>query len=223
MIDYDNLIGKRFGKLTVVEYSHSVILYKPNGKIRKTKRYYNCKCDCGKKIVICAYNLTIKNFTKSCGCEVIKKCKENFTKHGLRDSRLFHIWAGIRARCFRETEPAYRKYGARGITVCYEWNKDFMSFYNWAMANGYRDDLSIDRIDNDGNYCPENCRWANAEQQANNRSTCIYIYGDGDKKTLKQYCSDHGLKYKLVWERMKRYNKTFEQAIVGAKTQRGKS
>ena len=110
------------------------------------------------------------NLTKSCGCYGRQTTLEGRnTKHTLSNSRIFYIWSNMKKRVLNPNTPDYNNYGGRGITICDEWKNDFMSFYNWAMSNGYSDELSIDRIDNDGNYCPENCRWTTKSIQARNR------------------------------------------------------
>lgn len=125
-----------------------------------------CVCDCGTQITTRATSLLTGN-TRSCGCLNI----ELSSTHGKSNTRLYHIFTDMKRRCYDRRVKAYKHYGARGIVICDQWLSDFMSFYDWAIKNGYSDDLSIDRIDVDGNYCPENCRWADAIIQANNKRT----------------------------------------------------
>lgn len=149
------MIGHKFGKLTVIA----------EGPRRHRKSTWVCKCECGNTTGP-VYGFSLKNGTvKGCGC----LRGYNNTKHGLCHTRLHSIWTGMKSRCYRPTAGSYEIYGGRGITVCDEWRDNFKMFYDWAIANGYRDDLTLDRIDPDGNYEPSNCRWATWEQQANNK------------------------------------------------------
>lgn len=130
-----------------------------------------CRCACGNEKVIPAKRLR-NGSTISCGCaqkEAAREIGRNNTRHGLRGHPLYNIWRGMKKRCFVETDQHYPNYGARGITMCEEWKNSFERFYSWAIANGYEKGLSIDRVNNDGNYEPSNCRWATAKEQANNR------------------------------------------------------
>lgn len=108
-------------------------------------------------------------------------------KHGLYDHRIYKIWVKMRGRCSNPSYNEYKHYGARGIRVCEEWNDDFMKFYNWSMLNGYSDRLTIDRIDNDGNYEPSNCRWVTQKQQCNNYSRNHLITHNGETHTMQEW------------------------------------
>ena len=153
-----NLVGQRFGRLTVVSPA-------PNKGNRTT---WNCVCDCGRHVV--ARTACLRNGeSKSCGCLKKDNAKEYHTTHGGTYTRLYTIWKGLRMRCFSSTNSDFLNYGGRGITVCDEWENDFTAFRDWALSHGYREDLSIDRIDVNGNYEPSNCRWATAKEQNNNK------------------------------------------------------
>lgn len=155
-----NLSGKVFGRLTVLRRAEPV----------NKRTLWICKCKCGNEVIVEAYNLKT-NHTQSCGCYQRESTSIANTTHGKRKTRLYRIWNDMKNRCYRKIYHAFHHYGGRGITICDEWLHDFQAFYDWAMANGYRDDLSIDRIDANGNYDPSNCRWVTmAEQNKNKRA-----------------------------------------------------
>ena len=128
-------------------------------------------------------------------------------------NRLYRIWADMKRRCKNPDRPCYKDYGGRGIRVCQEWENSFDSFREWALNNGYSDDLSIDRIDNDGNYEPSNCRWATPKEQANNKRNNFYISYKGETRTLTEWCEVFGLDRNIVAMRIYRDNIPFEEAI----------
>lgn len=202
-----NIIGKKFGRLTVIRLSHKKQIYK-DGKKDGNILYYLCKCDCGKECVVLKGNLTSGN-VKSCGCyqkEVNKKTK---TKHGLSLTRLYRIWFCMINRCYNNKNDNYPWYGGKGITLCDEWKNDVKNFYNWSMKNGYKDNLTIDRIDVNGNYSPENCRWVDMKHQCNNRSCNMLYEKDGILKTAGEWGKELGIDGKYIYSildgRIKKY------------------
>jgi hypothetical protein len=140
-------------------------------------------------------------------------------KHGLyqdpltgKKSRLYHIWEDMKSRCNNVKNQRYKDYGGRGITVCDLWANDFKAFYDWAMANGYSDELTIDRENVNGIYEPGNCRWATQKEQSNNRTTNKMIEYNGETKTLMQWADDLGFEYHVLKNRLNR-NWTVEKAF----------
>ena len=160
-----NLTGQRFGRLSVIRREGS----DPHGFAT-----WFCECDCGNQSIVSGSDLT-KSHTKSCGCLRNELSRERCTKHGKNGTRLYEVWKSMNQRCSNEANAGYRRYGGRGIAVCEDWQNDFQAFYNWAIAHGYdetapRGKCSIDRIDNDKGYSPDNCRWVDMKTQINNRS-----------------------------------------------------
>ena len=201
--------GKKFGRLTVLECVG----------IENHKAKWLCVCDCGKRVVVAGSDLRLGN-TKSCGCYHSQRAKEVRTKHGKTETRLYSIWTDIKTRCYNKNREKYKIYGARGIKVCDEWVNDFQAFYNWAIENGYQDNLSIDRIDVNSNYEPNNCRWATAKEQANNTRTNHCFIIDNEKLTLKQISEKYNLNYKTLMSRIWRkwdINKAINKPIRKSK------
>ena len=163
-----DLQGQRFGRLTVVYRLPTV----------NKRTMWLCECDCGNEVSVDAQNLHTGH-TQRCGCLHREMLSEASTTHGKKDTRLYRIWNHMKTRCYRKSYHAFRHYGGRGIRVCDEWLHDFQAFYDWAMSHGYTDDLSIDRIDTNGNYSPDNCRWVTmAEQNKNKRAANGYKIQD---------------------------------------------
>lgn len=203
-----NLLGQRFGRLTVVEKVES-----KNGRSR-----WKCLCDCGNYKI--ASSSTLHNgTTTSCGCALldhIESCKT----HGKTHTRLYHIYAGMKSRCYNPNTKAYKYYGGRGITICEEWLEDFMNFYKWAMENGYSDELSIDRIDVNGNYEPSNCRWADATTQSTNKRNNVSVLYRGQEKTIIELSKEFGINYETLRGRIVERKMDVETALATPVRQR---
>lgn len=166
-----DLTGMTFGRWTAIEFAGTK-KYKTS-----TAAQWKCRCECGTERIVSANSLTTGK-SISCGCysreihkEVMAQANRDNAKHGMFGTRIYRIWCGMKARCSWEKHSAYRDYGGRGIRVCDSWENNFEAFYEWAMANGYTDELTIDRKDVNGNYEPGNCKWATmSEQRRNQRS-----------------------------------------------------
>lgn len=194
-----DITGQKFGRLTVVRKS---------GRSKSGHVMWECCCDCGaKRYVPGAY---LRNgHTKSCGCyqadivrESAKKMGTANKRHGMSHDRLHHIWTGMKQRCADNGVKDYQNYGGRGITVCQEWRDSFEAFRDWSLANGYRDDLTIDRINVNGGYEPENCRWITMEQQQRNRTNSRFLTFNGETHTLAEWAEITGIRWGTIKARL---------------------
>lgn len=179
---------------------------------------WNCTCECGNKIVARGENLKNGN-TKSCGCYGREKTIERLTTHGMTKTRLYKIYQGIKSRCYRGTNSEFFLYGARGIKMCDEWKDDFESFSKWANENGYiedakQKDCSIDRIDVNGDYSPENCRWVNSFVQANNTRKNKYYEWNGETHTLTEWSRILHINSGTIYTRINKLGWTVEEAFT---------
>ena len=175
--------GNRYGNLTVLSRADDYIWTDSAGHENREVQWY-CKCDCGNYTIAKGSQLR-SGHTTSCGCNISKAS----TKHGMHGTRIYRIHQGMKNRCYNPNEDSYKNYGARGITICDEWlgENGFINFYNWAITHGYRDDLTINRINNDGNYEPGNCNWATFKEQANNKRTNRVIEYMGESHTCSEW------------------------------------
>lgn len=195
-----DLRGEKFGRLTVVAESP----LRAGGHL-----HWVCICDCGKQITVLGYNLKNGN-TKSCGClqrEITANAK---TKHNETGTRLFVAWVHMKQRCNNPKDHAFKYYGGRGIKVCDEWQHDFVAFRDWAMSNGYAENLTIDRIDVNGDYCPENCRWITIQDQQKNKRDNTKVLYNGHCKTVGEWAKEFGCYPGAVYrEILKREKRVF--------------
>lgn len=193
---YKDYTGQKFNRLLVLERL-------PN--YRNGYTYYRCKCDCGNEIVVYS-SAFVCGKTKSCGCYAIEKVKENMTKHGLRSTQIYKVWAGIKDRTNPNNGNCKNNYKKLGIKMCKEWHDSFEAFYEWAINNGYKEEklpngknkYTIDRIDNNGNYEPNNCRWVTNKQQSNNQTRNRLVTYNGKTQTLAQWRDELGFDYGVV-------------------------
>lgn len=188
-----DLTGQQFGKLEVLRRVGT----------RNKQVVWECKCQCGQEITVLAGNLR-NGSTLSCGCLNRKKVAERQKTHGETNTRLYRIWHNMKSRCQNPNIKDYADYGGRGITVCPEWRDSFEAFRDWALANGYQDNLTIERNNINGNYEPQNCKWiTNREQQSNRRNNRI-ISGFGRTQTIQQWADETGVSRETIAARLKR-------------------
>ena len=202
---FQDLTGTTFNYLTVIEYVGQ--------KNRRTM--WKCKCECGNIIEVDAASLKSGN-TKACGCHQKDGWLNNKT-HGMSRTRIYRIWQGMRSRCYYENNKYFVNYGGRGITVCDEWKEHFEPFYEWAMSNGYSDNLTLDRIDNDKGYSPSNCQWATRTVQMNNTRMNRFLEYKGEIHTVSEWSRILNIPYYILDGRLNNYGwsveKTFETPI----------
>lgn len=202
-----DLTGQRFGRLTVVKFAG----YKKRSNGYNVG-YWQCMCQCGRSSVVSTSHLT-SGWIRSCGCLQRETAREVHIKHGGQGTRLYSIWKNMISRTGIPGQRSYDYYGGRGITVCEEWKKDFEQFRNWAMRHGYQDHLTIDRIDVNGDYCQENCRWVTMKKQNNNKRNNVRISYNGETLTLAEWSEKLGIKEITLWQRIYAYGWTIEKAF----------
>lgn len=191
----NDITGKTFGRLTVLGLDHIT---------DRGRTYWLCECGCENKThVVVRRDGLISGNTLSCGCLHSEELTNRLTKHGMSQSRIYKTWVGVQQRCNNERNPRFDDYGGRGITLCDEWST-FENFRDWALNNGYSDELSIDRIENDKGYSPDNCRWADSVTQQNNtRKNHHFTYG-GETKTIAEWSRCLCVPYSTLWYRIDR-------------------
>lgn len=203
----EKIIGKTFNRLKVLKETNNP---------ERHKRF-ECVCNCGNIIFTSLHKLK-SGHTKSCGCLKTEKFKDRVTKHGFSSTRLYHIWYDMVGRCENSNYKNYHRYGGRGISVCNEWKK-FIVFRQWALSNGYSEKLTIDRLDNDGDYKPSNCRWATRKQQSKNRSNNNLITHNGITETITDAAKRYGLTTQSIKYRISK-GWSIKEALEKEKTTR---
>lgn len=175
MAKFRDLTGERFGRWAVISHFD---------QDKWGHHRWLCRCDCGNEKVLYGTELT-SGRTTSCGCYFLEWNSERHRKHGDCHKRLYRTWSSMRKRCRCETCDAFKRYGGRGITICKDW-EEYSKFKQWAISNGYQDDLTIERIDVNGNYCPENCKWIPFKEQAKNRTTTVWYKGKNQAEWARE-------------------------------------
>lgn len=206
---FKNLTGKRFGKLVVMEKV---------GSNKWGNVLWKCICDCGNIKTYPSGKLT-SGSSNNCGCITSEIRRQKASKHGITAGgkpRTLVIWNGMKARCFNPKSTSYKNYGGRGITICEEWLV-FENFHNWAITNGYADDLQIDRINNNGNYCPENCRWVKREENMRNCSYNHFVEIMGVRKTVSEWIKELGISKSVAYRHLNISDDNFVNYVLSVR------
>ena len=198
-----DISGQKFNRLAAI---------KPVRKYKSGNTIWLCRCDCGNFCEV-EGSLLRRGKQKSCGCYPSERMKQLNTKHNGFGTRLYEIWRQMHRRCYGENTKAYKDYGGRGISICKEWS-EFGPFREWALSSGYRDDLTIDRINVNGDYCPENCRWATVKQQANNRRSNHKISFNEETHTISEWADILGVNQVWLWNRLSRADWDIAKAVM---------
>lgn len=194
-----DIVGQRFGRLVVIGYAE--------------KGHYNCICDCGNTRKVLRQNL-IKGRQISCGCYAKEINRHRMSTHGMTKTPLYRVWNSMKNRCKNPNVKCYSTYGARGLTVCDEWRNNFLAFYNWAIDNGWKQGLQIDRISNDDGYNPKNCRIVTQIENENNRRNNKIIEYKSKKYTITQLANEFGFNRNLIYKRIFMLGWDVEEAIT---------
>ena len=196
-----DLTGKQFGKLNVVERASDHVTASGRRYVR-----WRCRCECGTETDVMATNL-LQGKTVSCGCHSRNQARVLHLTHGESDTRLYQVWSAIKSRCYNVNSKHYEDYGGRGIRMCDAWRDGYDAFREWALSSGYQElpfsQCTIDRIDNDGNYEPSNCRWVDGVAQANNRRSNRNFTYNGETHNIKEWSELYSIPYKTLHNRIR--------------------
>lgn len=215
MLEVKNLVGRKFGLLTVKSIDHIFQRFNKKGQKDGVRYYYKCICECGNEIIVEGYHL-LRNKTKSCGC---LKHKAHHVTHGLGKPTTFSHWVNMKTRCLNKNNVKYKSYGGRGINICDEW-LSFENFHYWAINNGFREDLTLERIDVNGNYEPNNCTWITMEQQAKNKRNVVNYTFNGKTMNINEWTKYLGFGKETIRARLKR-GWTIEESLSKPLKKRG--
>ena len=212
-----DLTGQKFGRYTVLEQAPSRVSKDKDRVNGKKRTMWRCQCDCGTIKDVDSWSLRSGHIV-SCGCYLKDNMRKRMTKHGAtlfgKPTHLYKVWDGMKARCYNPEKVYYDRYGGRGITMCDEWRYSFEAFQEWAYANGYQENLTIDRINNDRGYFPDNCRWATDKEQSNNKSDNHYLTFNGETKTLMQWSEITGFPYYTLSSRANKWKDATAEEIL---------
>ena len=196
-----DLTGQTFGHWKVLKRADN----------RKKIVMWLCKCDCGTEKIV--QGTSLKNGTSnSCGCHSSRLSENHHKTHGLTNTKLYRVWQRMKNATTNVNNQDYKHYGKKGVMVCSEWFDNFLNFYNWSITNGYKEGLTIDRIDNNGNYEPNNCRWTTQKVQTNNYSKNILLEYDNEIHTIAEWAEIIGIKYTTLYNRLIKFKWTIEKA-----------
>lgn len=201
MIDISN---QRFGRLVAFQPSTALAT-------NKSKKWI-CKCDCGTTKEIRSSDLRFGKVT-SCGCRKDEKTSERFKKHGMSGTLIYDVWRSIKQRCYNPRNKDFPNYGGRGILMDPQWKEDFTTFHHWAVSNGYREGLTIERVDPNGNYEPSNCSWIENEEQANNRRNSIRYEYQGQSLTIRELSEKLNMNYNTLRDYLRNKKMSVEEVI----------
>lgn len=213
---FEDLSGKRFGNLLVLERAEPIL----EGKSKRKRVAWVCRCDCGNTCIV--RSCALKNGQRSCGCAIAENNRATWTKHNGCKDRLYGVWIDMKKRCYNPKYKQYKDYGGRGIRVCDEWLHDYSAFKKFALGHGYDadaifGDCTIDRVDVNGHYCPENCRFVDMKTQGKNKRVTGHLLTYGKKtQNIAAWSRETGINRVTIQQRIKR-GWSVEKALTTAK------